>query len=188
MGVAAFSLVEVIAAVAVFAIGIVAIVGLFSSLLRPLAELENEDTATGLAGALQVEFRRLTLSANSLAPVVERIKSVAALTELSRAGSLLDPATDAQLLFAPRSAQFVAAYEDSRWHETHTSPHFAVALFRNPSLPYSEDALSPDCVTYTVEVRWPAFVQDLDASGAARVAPVPFRHQDHLRWQGAMAR
>ena len=66
---AAFNLIEVIAALAIFAVGIVALVGLFGAWLRPLAEMEDEAVAAGLMVPLRLELERRARETNSLAPV-----------------------------------------------------------------------------------------------------------------------
>lgn len=58
-GVRGFSMVEVIIAVGVFAVTVVAILGLISAMVRPGGESADWQTAQRLAGPVEAELRRL---------------------------------------------------------------------------------------------------------------------------------
>ena len=176
---AAFNLIEVIAALAIFAVGIVALVGLFGAWLRPLAEMEDEAVAAGLMVPLRLELERRARETNSLAPVRALILTPAAASGPSGEG---DP-----FLVAPRSGAFVASANDERWATGWGPPYFVIRLYRNSSLPYGSDTDLPECVTYTAEVRWPGFVAGNSAEGSAPRVAAASTAQSHLRLQGAVS-
>ena len=170
----AFSLIEVIAAVGIFSMGVVSLVALFGAQLRPLMESEDGAIAASLMAPLRVELRRQIQAARSLAPVRVLIRSTAA-----RDGP-------PQLLLAPRDGTFVADEHDERWTVSRAKPYFAIALLPNASLPYGEETDSPEGITFTAEFRWPALVTSAKAGTEPPWSAATPDVQSHLRLNGAL--
>jgi prepilin-type N-terminal cleavage/methylation domain-containing protein len=179
----AFSLIELLAAVSIFAVGIVSLLALFGADIQSLTESEDEALAAGLMTALRLELRRLTAQTNSLAPVRDLIRDEAIAAPV--VGGTAQSGGSGTLL-APRTGSFVAAASDPRWGQTAAEPYFAVSLHLNASLPYSAAADDPACVTFMVEIRWPAFIRRA-GSGEGELVPADPEVQSRLQLSGVFA-
>ncbi len=196
---AGFSLIEVVAAVGIFAIGMVAVLGLFAPVARSVADTSDADRAARVADALQLKLRGM-----AQADIVKLLKvSTPAGHDITVADarSDYDLARDAQLLFANRDGTKVGAYADAIWVDPSTRRNsdrekfFEIALIRNEAIsraPYTTtDAggatvtVDPDAtapfIAYTARIRWPAFVGDGSPTGTLQFGanpsgPVRFDH------------
>jgi prepilin-type N-terminal cleavage/methylation domain-containing protein len=179
----AFSLIELIAAVSIFAVGMVSLLALFGARLQSLTDTEDEALAAGLTTPLRLELRRLSAPTSSLAPVRDLIRNEAIVAPVF--GGTGQSGGSGTLL-APRAGSFVAAASDPRWGQTAAEPYFAVSLHPNASLPYGAAADDPACVTFTVEVRWPAFIRRA-GSGEGELVPADPEVQSRLQLSGVFA-
>ena len=103
----AFTLLEVVVAIGIFAVGMVAVIGLFGPVAKSVGDLSDAEAATHVAELLSVQLQaqeNVDLAAGS------PFKSFAA-----RAKTDYDIATDAQLLFASRDGTKIGGYADPIW-------------------------------------------------------------------------
>ena len=186
----AFSLIEVVVAVGIFAIGMVAVIGLFAPVARNVGSSSDAEAATRVAEAL-----RLKLQSMPWDQVVTRLKnSTATSHELTLSDGRIDydVTRDTQLLFASRDGTRIGAYADPVWLNPTTRRHpdadkfFEIALIRNEAISpkasttTNEDGTvtttNPDggaaFLAYTARLRWPAFVSD-GGLGAIQVGSNP---------------
>jgi prepilin-type N-terminal cleavage/methylation domain-containing protein len=192
-----FTLLEVVVALSVFAVGMFAVVGLFAPVARSVGNSSDAEAATRVAGALRTKLQSMPF-----ADVVALLKtSNGAKHALTDADAKPDynPATDAQIIFASRDGSKVGVYNDAVWKDAQgrnsdREKFFEIALVRNESvlpLPVApttpsdtttptegETAPPPDPLTtsaivgYVARLRWPAFVSD-GGTGAIQVGANP---------------
>jgi uncharacterized protein (TIGR02598 family) len=185
----AFSLIEVVVAVGIFAVGMVAIVGLFTPVARWVSSSSDADAATRVADAL-----RTKLQAMPFGEVIALLKNTTGSGhEVSAADARGDynPAADPQIVFASRDGSKVGVYADSVWNDPATEQNtdrekfFEIALIRNDALSprpiatepvEGETPVDPDAtafvLAYIARVRWPAFV-NVGGAGAVQVGSNP---------------
>jgi prepilin-type N-terminal cleavage/methylation domain-containing protein len=184
----AFSLIEVVVAIGIFAVGMVAVVALFAPVARSVAGSSDAQAAATVAERLRDELSRRATVAGSFAPVVALFKNSTAnggheVTTADNASSAAtDPRRDTRLLFASRDGSKIGGYIDSVWIDPVTGQindaekYFEITLIRL-------DALSPNTVaadaaastiSYTARIRWPAFVLDNASANARRALPAGF--------------
>lgn len=184
-----FSLLEVVVAVAIFAIGMLAVVGLFTPVARSVSGSAEAEAAARVADAL-----RAKLQAMPVADVIALLKkSNGTRHELTDADGRpdYDPTKDAQVFFASRDGGKIGAYTDPVWG-TRTAlfnpdrdKYFEIALIRNEALTplATSNNTDPDAtpvnpdetaflIAYTARLRWPMFVPD-GATGATQVGSNP---------------
>jgi prepilin-type N-terminal cleavage/methylation domain-containing protein len=190
----AFSLIEVVVAIAIFAFGMVAILGLFAPVARSVSDSADAEAAARLADVV-----RTRLQSMPVADVIALFKnSTSQGHELTDADqrSDYDLTADPQLLFAARDGSKIGDYGNAIWTNPTTRRNwdgekfFEIALIRNETIspkPGSTGATAeaePDAVSpllaYTVRVRWPAFFADTATTavqvGANPNATVRFDH------------
>lgn len=182
-------------AVGIFAVGMLAVVGLFAPVARSVGGSADAEAAARAADALRVKLQAMPFA--DVAALLK--KSNGARHELTDADGRSDynPAADAQILFANRDGSKVGTYSDPVWIDPVTrrnsdaEKYFEIALVRNEALsplatpaPEGEPPADPDAtaflLAYTARLRWPAFVKD-GGTGAVQVgsnpaAPVRFDH------------
>ena len=196
-----FTLLEVVLAIGVFAIGLVAVMALFAPVVKSTGESADLEAAARVGEALAWK-----LKSEPLAVVAERLKNSTAGGHqlLSEDG---DPdahpgRSDRQILFASRDGFKIGSYDDPVWREAEAGvssdreKFFEIALIRNEALSPvgSEGDLESPYLAYTARVRWPAFVPDR-GSGAIEIGVNPARvlKYDHSQqrvmfFAGAVAR
>jgi type II secretory pathway pseudopilin PulG len=164
----AFTLLEVVVAVGIFAIGMVAVIGLFSPVAKSVTASADAEAATHLAdlliGKLQADERADELAGTPFKTITARMKVSAGKTHQltdADAKTNYNIATDPQLLFANRDGTIIAPYADkATWVNGDRDKYFEIALIRNESISPNDatlDATAP-MLAYTARVRWPAFV------------------------------
>jgi type II secretory pathway pseudopilin PulG len=189
----AFSLLEVVVAVGVFAIGIVAILALFAPAAKSVSANAEAEAAAAVAQALAADLQRRVVPADA-----EPFAAVTALLKKSTAAggheltadnarADYDIARDPQLLFANRDGTKIGTFADTVWvRRTPDDPDlnwekfFEIALIRNETLspadPAADPPVNPDAnaafIAYTVRIRWPAFVA-LPGRGSQQVGANP---------------
>lgn len=161
----AFSLLEVVAAVGVFALGIIVVIGLFAPLARSVGSNADAEAAARISDAIHAELTQRVAHARSFAPVAALLKDAAALP----AGG--DPRGDGQLLFVSRDGAKIGGYNAAAWEGSDREKFFEVAFMRNAELsPPSVDA-NAAMLVYTARIRWPALStaqETLFVNGAIR--------------------
>ncbi len=211
---AAFSLIEVIVAIGIFAIGMVAIIGLFAPVARSVADTADADRAARVADALRLKLRSLPLDYIAKQLLKTGTSSGHPLTQAD-ARSDYQLSTDTQLLFASSDGTKIGTYADPIWIDPTTRRNsdrekfFEIALIRNETLspPPSTSTnaagatvtVSPDdtaaFLAYTARFRWPAYIGDGTATGTLQFGanpsgPVRFDHgkKSVLFFSGTVAR
>jgi prepilin-type N-terminal cleavage/methylation domain-containing protein len=171
---AAFSLIEVIVAVVIFAIGMVAVLGLFAPVTKSVSTVSDSEAAARAADAVRARLQAL--------PFDQALALVQEVVDVRRkdgdgAYNPNDGTKYPAVIFGKLSGD-VGIYDAGEgrkaWYDS-TVPtaarvedrdkFFEIDLIRNDTLtPKALDATSP-LVAYTMRVRWPAFVAA--SSGAA---------------------
>lgn len=185
----AFSLLEVVVAIAIFAIGMMAVVGLFTPVARSVGTSADLEAAARVADALRAKLQ--SMPANDVVALLKQSTGAGhALTEAD-ARPDYNPTADAQILFASRDGSKIGGYNDTALWGPRTAAlnpdrekYFEIALIRNEALtplpvPAAEgEATPPDpaatayLIAYTARLRWPAFVRD-GATNAIQVGNNP---------------
>lgn len=168
----AFSLIEVVAAVAIFAIGMVAVLGLFTPVTKSVAMVTDAEVAARVADAVRARLETMPFPA--AAGLIQLPADVQA-KDADPRYSLADPTKASRVLFGTLAGD-VAFYDAEatppNWYRTdhsRTPPravvlpnaerYFEIDLTRNEAIsPVTENAL-PSMIAYTMRVRWPAFVR-----------------------------
>lgn len=190
----AFSLIEVVVAIAIFAFGMVAILGLFAPVARSVSESADAEAAARLADVIRTKLR--SLPATEVIALFKNSTSQGHELVDADLRSDYDLTADPQLLFASRDGAKIGLYADPIWTNPTTRRNwdgekfFEIALIRNEAIspkPGSTGAAAdaePDALAamlaYTVRVRWPAFFADTSTTavqvGANPNATVRFDH------------
>ncbi len=138
----AFSLVEVVVAVGIFAIGIVGVLGLLSPSIKSVSEVGDTAVANRLADNIQVELERLGFTA-----VTTALPNSGALITLvaNRDGSrvLLSTVADNDVAATDRPPGIL-----------HRDRYYGITVQQLSSLPYVA-ANSPGFIALSVRVVWP---------------------------------
>lgn len=198
----AFSLIEVVVAVGIFAIAMVGVIGLFAPVARSVSDSSDAEVAARVADALRAKLQSMPL-----ADVALLLKnSSAAGHEITTDDSRIDYdlTKDPKLLFASRDGTKIGLYADAIWVNPATRRNwdgekfFEIALIRNEAVsPKASTVTSsagttttvdPDAtaavLAYTARLRWPAFFAD-SATTAVQVGsnPAGSVRFDHSRKQ-----
>jgi prepilin-type N-terminal cleavage/methylation domain-containing protein len=175
----AFSLIEVVAAVGIFAIGMVAVLGLFTPVAKSVGGVADADASAVVADLLRTKLQ--ALGPAGVIPLLKNAKTGGG-HELTDADAKTDYdiTKDPQLLFASRDGTKIGAYNDPVWIDPATrqpsdlDKFFEIALLRNDTLsPAAADAADPAplVLAYTARLRWPAFVADSTPGNTRRALP-----------------
>jgi prepilin-type N-terminal cleavage/methylation domain-containing protein len=197
-GRSAFSLIEVVVAIGIFAVGMVAIIGLFSPIARSVTSSGDAEAAARVADALRLKLQSMPVA--TVAGLLKGSTSTGHELATNDARSDYELARDAQLIFANRDGTKIGVYSDPIWINPVTSQnldrekYFEIALIRNEvvspktitttNADGAEVTVQPDAtaavLVYTARVRWPAFISDGGAGtqqfGANPSGPVRFDH------------
>lgn len=146
-----FSLLEVVVAIGVFALGIIVVIGLFAPLTRSIGANADAEAAVGIADALKVEFAQRVRRAASFAPILALLEDTNA-PDGTSAGS--NP--DTQRLFASRDGLKIGEYSSDIWTGAESARFFEIELVRVDLFPIGSEAATAITLTYTAKVRWPA--------------------------------
>jgi prepilin-type N-terminal cleavage/methylation domain-containing protein len=179
----AFSLIEVVAAVAIFAIGMVAVLGLFAPITKSVSVSADAETAARLADAA-----RARLSSLPFATAAALIQDATAVQKNDADGSYNpNDGKHPAVIFGKLNGEigiYDAANGRKDWRDSadarvaDADKFFEIDLIRNAALsPATDDAAAP-LIAYNVRVRWPAF-QPASSGAAVQVGaspgtPVPF--------------
>jgi prepilin-type N-terminal cleavage/methylation domain-containing protein len=191
---AAFSLIEVIAAVVIFAVGMISVLGLYGPLTKSVAAVSDTDAAARVADAVRARLR--LLSFDQAAALVQDT-TVVARKDADGAYNPNDGTRYPAVMFGRADGDvgiYDAATNRRAWFTTtgarmlDADKFFEIDLIRNDTLtpkPAADSATGAVPaelhIAYTLRVRWPAFVQTApgvavqggqNTSGGA----VPFDH------------
>lgn len=183
----AFSLIEVVVAVAIFAIGMVGIIALFAPVAHSVNTTSDNEVAARVADALRVKLRTMPFA--TVAGMLKQTTASSHELVVNDQKSDYDPTKDAQVLFANRDGTKIGFYSDAIWldattrRNTDREKFFEIALIRNERISAkattttgSDGAATTDrpddtavVLAYTARLRFPAFVSDGTATGAIQV-------------------
>jgi prepilin-type N-terminal cleavage/methylation domain-containing protein len=186
-----FSLIEVVAALAIFAIGMVAVLGLFAPVTRSISTVSDSEAAARVADAVRARLQALPFK-----QALALVQDVADVRKHDGDGNY-NPNEGAKypaVIFGKLNGDigiYDATKEPKAWYDS-TVPnparvldadkYFEIDLIRNETLSPKADDATAAIVVYTMRVRWPAFMA---ASSGAAVqvganqaggGPVPFDH------------
>lgn len=185
-GAAAFSLIEVVAAIAIFAIGMVAVLGLFAPVTKSVSANRDAESAARVADAVRARMGTL--------PFATALALIQASADIQKHDA--DPAYNPNdgkhpaVLFARLNGE-VGVYDATakNWLDaslptprafSDLDKFFEVDLIRNETLsPVVDESLTPSAlIAYNIRVRWPVFQQTAPGTatqvGAAPGTQVPF--------------
>lgn len=182
-----FSLLEVIAAVVIFGIGMVAVVGLYAPVTRSVTAVSDAEAAALVADSVRARLRTMSFDA-----ALALVQEVAEIRRKDGDGAYNpnDGTRYPGVLFGKLDGE-VGVYDpaDNRrqWYDTrnrvvpNTEKYFEIDLIRQDAIsPKSADATAA-MVAFTIRVRWPAFIltSPTTASQSAQNpagGSVPFDH------------
>lgn len=193
----AFSLLEVVAAIGIFAIGMVAVLGLFTPVAKSVGTIADAEAAANVAALINTK-----LQGQPFADVVPLLKISSGtnrhqLTDVDGTPNSpeADPRLDNQLLFASRDGLKIGPYSDPIWGRTDVEKYFEIALIRNEALlPLGDDGADPPTadpiattliLPYNARVRWPAFVPDATPTNPRRALPAGFSPTGNIRFNNS---
>ncbi len=163
----AFSLVEVVIAVGIFAIAIAAVVGLMVPITRSVTEVSDADQAARLLTSIQGELARLPLA--TLQQTVDT------------------PPAANDRIFANRDGSIIAFGNSSRWGENlqsgetaNSRKYFEIVLSRNTALSPAGATNNQNAgfLAVIAQIRWPGYLADGtrvdDERQSVLIAPMAF--------------
>ena len=169
-----FSLIEVIAAVVIFSIGMVAVLGLYAPVTKSISTVSDSEAAARVADAVRARLQALTFD-----QALALIQETAAVRKKDGDGAYNpnDGVKYPAVMFGKLSGD-VGIYDAGEgrkaWYDSNVptprvvanaDKFFEIDLIRNDQLsPQASDATAA-VVAYTMRVRWPAFMAS--SSGAA---------------------
>lgn len=166
-GAAGFSLIEVIAAVVIFTIGMVAVLGLFAPVSKSVATVSDSEAAARVADAVRARLQALPFDT-----ALTLIQEVADVRRKDGDGNYNpnDGTRYPAVLFGKLTGDvgiYVAGSNRNQWYDSsvptpqpvaNADKFFEIDLIRNDTLtPKSADATAA-LVAFTMRVRWPAFL------------------------------
>ncbi|MBI4623278.1 MAG: hypothetical protein HY736_08680 [Verrucomicrobia bacterium] len=184
----AFSLLEVVAAVAIFTVGMVAVLGLFAPITSSVASVTYAEAAARVADAIRARLKLLPF--DTAVALIQDVATVRA----NDADGRYDPNDGAKhpaVVFGRLNGE-VGIYDPAEgrksWRDSadrviaNADKFFEIDLIRNEQLsPRGNDATAA-MVAFNVRIRWPAF-QASSSGAAVQVGanpggggPVPFDH------------
>lgn len=185
-----FSLLEVVVAVAIFALGMVAVLGLFAPVAKSVATVSDSEAAARVADAVRARLQALPFD-----QAVTLVQEVADVRRKDGDGAYNpNDGTRYPAVMFGKSSGDVGIYDPAdgkkAWYDSSvptpqrvldTEKLFEIDLIRNDTLtPKSGDATAA-LVAYTIRVRWPAFVMTSSTTAVQfgqnpAGGPVPFDH------------
>jgi type II secretory pathway pseudopilin PulG len=188
LGTSAFSLVEVVVAVGIFAVGIVAVLGLFAPVVQSARASSESEAAAGVVDLLASRLR-----VQSIAAVADCLKSPAQF-EQDASRSDYDPVADSRVFYASLAGDKIGLGDDPVWNGRDRDKFFEIVLIRNEALSPVDNDGAAAWLAFNVRVRWPAFLP-LGNGGAVQIgagsnAAVRFDHgqKQALLFSGSVRR
>lgn len=177
----AFSLVEVVVAVGIFALAIVGVIGLLSPTNKAIADVTDSDNATRVVNAVQAELQRIaststgwaTFTTSTTPPRLLRLSSEIATDDANTSFNYSSPSS-LYILFASKDGSKIGVYNSTVWDvaglttqkQKDANKFFEIALIRNWDSTASTGLSDPTkdssagFLAYTMRIRWPVFLPD----------------------------
>ena len=199
----AFSLLEVVAAIGIFAVGMVAVLGLFTPVAKSVGSLADAEAAANVAALLNSKLQGQPFADVAALLKISTGTNRHQLTDVDATpnSTAADPRTDVQLLFASRDGLKIGPYDDPIWIDPLTrrpsdvEKYFEIALIRNEALlPLGDDLADPPTadpiattliLPYSARIRWPAFVPDAAPANPRRALPAGFSPTGNIRFNNS---
>lgn len=158
----AFSLIEVVIAVGIFALAIVGVIGLLSPVNQSVSDVSDADDAARLVGVIQAKLQDLSF---------DTVKAALQDSDPDAGNSDYDPTADPKALFATRDGSIVGLYErpsSAVWDPASTLSNseeeavkfFELVLIRNTDLSPKSNDDSAGYLAFNIRLRWPAFTAE----------------------------
>ncbi len=175
----AFSLLEVVVAVGVFALGMVAVVGLYAPVAKSVSSVADAEAAARVADAVRSRLQTLPFET-----AVALVQTPANLRRKDGDGAYNpnDGTKYPEVLFGKLTGD-VGVYDASRepkaWYDARgarvldADKYFEIDLVRNEAVsPAAADATAA-MVAFNIRVRWPAFLPSTSPAGFVQVGANP---------------
>jgi hypothetical protein len=150
----AFSLVEVVVALGVFAAGIISVLALFGSLANSVRANREAEVAACIADLLSSRLRTLPFET-----VVASLRTAAQPDD--------DAAAGRDLFYASLSGDRIGLNDDPAWNRSDRDKFFEITLIRNEELSPPGRDTEAAWIAFNARVRWPAF-RPLASGGVVR--------------------
>ncbi len=190
--VAAFSLLEVLVAIAILAVGLVTVLGLHAAVVRPVTVVTDAEIAARMGDAIRA--RLLSLPPAAVRALIQDSAG------MPRPGGPLEaaiPAANPRQLIGTRDGEigvYDAGIDGSGWRDgtgrllAGSEMAYAIDLVRNEELsPLATDRLS-SCVVFTIRIQWPALLRGSGLTEAAGSALPDANRQEVLYLAGSLVR
>ena len=159
----AFSLVEVAFATGIFAVSIVAMLGLLVPVTQAVTATADATAASTVADLVKSELTRKGFTA------VAAQLATAAQVQSRDNDPGYNPATDPQVLFASRGGDKIGDGGSAVWNGQDGEKFFEIILIRNDTLSPAANDSTAGFLAFTLRVRWPAFLPNgLPVAGNTR--------------------
>lgn len=144
----AFSLVEVVVALGIFAIAVIAVIGLLGPINQSIAEVQNGDDASRVAQSVQTELQRASFG------TVQGFISANKLLYANRSGSIVALDTD--------TAKWDTDGDGSVSAEENAAKFFEIRLKLDSTLSPNGDqaSYSEGYLAFFISMRWPGYTGD----------------------------
>lgn len=168
---AAFSLLEVVAAVAIFAIGMIGALALFAPVTKSIATTSEAEVAARVADAVRARLQAIPFK--RVASLIEDPVTVRK-NDADPGYNPNDGAKHPSVLFGKRNGE-IGIYDDAAgrkdWRDStdatvlDADKFFEIDLIRNEPLSPAASDDNAALLAYTLRVRWPAFVPVSSVAG-----------------------
>jgi type II secretory pathway pseudopilin PulG len=166
----AFSLIEVVVAVGIFAVSIVAVIGLLGPASKSVAEIRDTDDATRVVGSIQALVQGFAEEPDGWTSKVLPLLQTNNRIRSDDADLSFDPSRRAYILFADRTGGKLGVFSPrpNIWNpngnlsdiEENAQKFFEVVLIRNEDLSPTTNDKTAGYLAFTIRLRWPAYTPD----------------------------
>lgn len=147
----AFSLVEVVVAVGIFAIAVISVVGLLVPINKSVDEVKDGDDATRVVSIIQNELQRVGLTA------VNNFLTTGRTLYASRSGNKIG-IDDQNAPWNVDVPDLDGDPSSSTSQEIDAQKFFEINLSANPNMPFN--SATDGFLALIIEIRWPAYTAD----------------------------
>lgn len=161
---AAFSLVEVVVAVGIFAISIVAVIGLLAPTSKNVAAVRDTDDSSRVVSAIQSKLQETASASGGFNNIIGYLQDKAA-DDPADGAAYLTGSTEQYTLYASRDGTRIGLSKgkDSNNANIFTDnkqKYFEVVLIRDVNLSKKADDANAGYLAFTMRLRWPAFTPE----------------------------
>ncbi len=139
----AFSLVEVVVAVGIFALAIVGVIGLLVPTSKNITDVADADSASRVINAIQGGLQKTPFN------------------------DIIDGMDNGTIFYASKDGSKIGAEGSTAVWPNDAEKFFTFKLIRNVTLSPPSNNDTAGFLAFTIEMRWPAFVQTSETAFAA---------------------